>query len=94
MHFSLSNIPQSLHHCRSHLLPAWEGSQCDIGLHVSLLVQGDHLGARPVLPPRRGQVMDQFQGCGLVDGVGVSPVDANLEGFLRDSSERGRRVRK
>lgn len=38
--------------------------------------------------------MDQFQGCGLVDGVGVSPVDANLEGFLRDSSERGRRVRK
>lgn len=38
--------------------------------------------------------MDQFQGCGLVDGVGVSPVDANLEGFLRDSRERGRRVRK
>lgn len=38
--------------------------------------------------------MDQFQSCGLVDGVGVSPVDANLEGFLRDSNERGTESRK
>lgn len=26
--------------------------------------------------------MDQFQGCRLVDGVSVGPVDTNLEGFL------------
>lgn len=38
--------------------------------------------------------MDQFQGCGLVDGVGVSPVDANLEGFLRDGGEGGREGQK
>lgn len=26
--------------------------------------------------------MDQFQGCRLVDGVSVGPVDTNLESFL------------
>lgn len=33
--------------------------------------------------------MDQFQGCGLVDGVGVRPVDANLEGLLVRWRTRG-----
>lgn len=33
--------------------------------------------------------MDQFQCCRLVDGVGVGPVDTNLEGFLDDGIQEG-----
>lgn len=69
-------------YCFPHLLSAREGSQGDVGLHISLLVQSDHLRAWSLLPTRRSQVMDQFQGCRLVDGVSVGPVDTNLEGFL------------
>lgn len=40
--------------------------------------------------------MDEFQCCGLVDGVSVSPVDTNLEGFLdggKQKENRGGRER-
>lgn len=67
----------------SHLLPAREGSQRDVGLQVSFLIQSDHLRAGALLPSRRSQVVDQFQCCRLVDSVGLGPVDTNLEGFLQ-----------
>lgn len=78
--------------CFSHLLPAREGPQGDVSLHVALLVQGEHLGASALLPARRGQVVDQLEGGGLVHGVGVGPVDADLEGFL-DGSRWGNNQR-
>ena len=37
--------------------------------------------------------MDQFESRRLVDGVGVGPVDANLEGFLdRGGTMRGNQM--
>lgn len=75
--------------CFSHLLPTGEGSQGDVSLHVSLLIQSDHLRTWSLLPPRRRQVMDQFQCCRLVDGVSVGPVDANLEGLLEGGGQEG-----
>lgn len=77
-----------------HLLSSRESSQGDVSLYISLLIQSDHLWAWSLLPSGRSQVMDQFQCCGLVDGVSVGPVDTNLEGLLdggeQEGIERGR----
>lgn len=66
----------------SHLLFPRKGSQRDVNFNVSLLVQGDHHRAHPLLPSRRGQIVNQLQCRGLVHCVGVGPVDANLKSFL------------
>jgi len=88
----LPNIPRRRRARRrfpAHLLPPGSGAQGDVGLHVALLVQVDHLRAGALLPSGGGQVVHQVEGRGLVHGVGGGPVDADLEGLLR----RGRNPR-
>lgn len=75
----------------AHLLLPREGSQSDVHIYIALLVQSDYHRAETLLPPRRGQVMNQFQGWRLVHGVGGGPVDTDLEGFLLHEEQEGQK---